>query len=212
MPLVMVIRRIRRGACSPRLLGRRAWALQSANFWLFLALLAAAGLSGTFSVWRIYAPGAQAFIVGAFWVGLAAATVLVAFPRRRISPTANVLAVLGSIFLAVSLVGTVSGPPRDVVRIGVPFTDQWEVASGGGARSRLEAPVPRPVHGRIRRRPVLSAGRPHKPVRTRSLKPQVRRRGRVLKPNRVVATATPEAQLLRRAARIRRSARRPDLE
>ncbi len=131
MPLVMVIRRIRRGACSPRLLGRRAWALQSANFWLFLALLAAAGLVGTFFVWRIYAPDAQAFIVGAFWVGLAAATVLVAFPRRRISATANVLAVLGSIILTVSLVGTVSGPPRDAVRIGVPFTDQWEVASGG---------------------------------------------------------------------------------
>ena len=98
--------------------------------WLFLALLAAAGLSGTFFVWRIYVPDAQAFIVGAFWVGLAAATVLVAFPRRRISATSNVLAVLGSVFLAVSLVGTVSGP-RDAVRIGVPFSDQWEVASGG---------------------------------------------------------------------------------
>ncbi len=131
MPLVMVIRRIRLGACSPRMLGRRAWALQSASFWLFLALLAAAGLPGTFYVWRIYAPDARAFIIGAFWVGLTAATVLVAFPRRRISPTANVLAVLGSVFLAVSLVGTVSGPPRDAVRIGVPFTDQWEVASGG---------------------------------------------------------------------------------
>ena len=130
MPLVMVIRRIRRGACSPRLLGHRAWALQSANSWLFLALLAAAGLPGTFYVWRIYAPDAQAFIVGAFWVGLAAAVVLVAFPPRRISGTANVLAVLGSVFLAVSLVGAVSGP-RDAVRIGVPFTEQWEVASGG---------------------------------------------------------------------------------
>ena len=35
MPLVMAIRRIRLGAGSPRLLGRRAWALQSANFWFF---------------------------------------------------------------------------------------------------------------------------------------------------------------------------------
>src|SRR6478609_4365735 len=42
MPLVMAIRRIRLGAGSPRLPGRRVWALQSANFWLFLVLLAAA--------------------------------------------------------------------------------------------------------------------------------------------------------------------------
>jgi hypothetical protein len=130
MPLVMAIRRIRLGAGSPRLLGRRAWSLQSANFWLFLGLLAAASLPGTFDVWRIYAPDARAFIVGVFWVGLAAAAILVAFPRRRISATANVLAVLASVVLAVSLVGTVSGP-RDAVRIGVPFTEQWEVASGG---------------------------------------------------------------------------------
>ena len=130
MPLVMAIRRIRLGAGSPRLLGRRGWALQSANFWLFLVLLAAASLPGTFYVWRIYAPDARAFVVGAFWVGLAAAALLVAFPRRRISATANVLTLLASVFLAASLVGTVSSP-RDAVRIGVPFTDRWEVASGG---------------------------------------------------------------------------------
>jgi Peptidase family M23 len=130
MPLVMAMRRIRLGAGSPRLLGRRARALQSANFWLFLVLLAAASLPGTFDVWRIYAPDAQVFIVGVFWVGVAAAALLVAFPRRRISATANVLAVLASVLLAVSLVGALSGP-RDAVRIGVPFTDQWEVASGG---------------------------------------------------------------------------------
>ena len=130
MPLVMAMRRIRFGAGSPRLLGRRAWALQSAIFWLFLVLLAAASLPGTFDVWRIYAPDAQAFVVGAFWVGLAAAALLVAFPRRRISAMANVLALLASVFLAASLVGTLSSP-RDAVRIGVPFTDRWEVASGG---------------------------------------------------------------------------------
>ena len=130
MPLVMAIRRIRLGAGSPRLLGRRGWALQSANFWLFLVLLAAASLPGTFYVWRIYAPDARAFVVGAFWVGLAAAALLVAFPRRRISATANVLTLLASVFLAASLVGTVSSP-RDAVRIGVPFTDRWEVASSG---------------------------------------------------------------------------------
>jgi hypothetical protein len=65
MPLVMAIRRIRLGAGSPRLLGRRAWALQSANFWFFLVLLAAASLPGTFDVWRVYAPDAQALVVGA---------------------------------------------------------------------------------------------------------------------------------------------------
>ena len=129
MPLVMAMRRIRFGAGS-HACGRRAWALQSAIFWLFLAVLAAAGLPGTFDVWRIYAPDAQAFVVGAFWVGLAAAALLVAFPRRRISATANVLALLASVFLAASIVGTVSGP-RDAVRIGVPFTDRWDVASGG---------------------------------------------------------------------------------
>jgi len=109
MPLVMAMRRIRFGACSPRVLGRRAWALQSAIFWLFLAVLAAAGLPGTFDVWRIYAPDAQAFVVGAFWVGLAAAALLVAFPLRRISATANGLALLASVVLAASLVGTVDG-------------------------------------------------------------------------------------------------------
>jgi len=109
MPLVMAMRRIRFGAGSPRVLGRRAWALQSAIFWLFLAVLAAAGLPGTFDVWRIYAPDAQAFVVGTFWVGLAAAALLVAFPLRRISATANGLALLASVVLAASLVGTVDG-------------------------------------------------------------------------------------------------------
>ncbi len=109
LPIVMVIRRIRLGAVSPRRLGRRTWALQAANLWVFLALLAAAALPGTLYVWRAYAPDAAAFIVAAFWVGLAVAAVLVAFPRRRISLTTNLLAVLGSVFLVVQLVGTVSG-------------------------------------------------------------------------------------------------------
>ena len=130
MPVVMAIRRMRLGARSPRVLGRRAWALQSVNFWLFLVLLAAAGLPGTFFVWRIYAPAVEPFIVGAFWAGVAVAAVLVAVPRRRISATANVLVLLGSALFVVALVGTLSGP-RDPVRIGVPFTDRAEVASGG---------------------------------------------------------------------------------
>ena len=131
MPLVMAIRRIRLGQCSPRRARPPSWALQAANFWLFLALLAAAGLPGTFFVWRIYAPDAQAFIVGAFWVGLVAAAVLVAFPRRRISATANVLAVLGIGLPRCVSSSAPSAAPRDAVTIGVPFTGQWEVVSGG---------------------------------------------------------------------------------
>ncbi len=130
LPIVMVIRRIRLGAVSPRRLGRRTWALQAANLWVLLALLAAAALPGTLYVWRAYAPDAAAFIVAAFWVGLAAAAVLVAFPRRRISLAANLLAVLGSVFLVVQLVGTVTAP-RDAVTIGVPLTGRWEAISAG---------------------------------------------------------------------------------
>jgi hypothetical protein len=129
-PLVMIVRRARLGAASPRQLRRRQWALQAGNFCVFLALLGAASIPGTFFVWRIFAPGADALIVGAFWVGLAAIAVLVAFPRRRVSVATNVLIALVSIFLAVQLVRIYSGPP-DAVTIGVPFTEKWEVASGG---------------------------------------------------------------------------------
>ena len=127
LPVVMVIRRVRLGACSPRRLGRRSWTLQAGNLWVFLALLAAAALPGTLYVWRAYTPGAEAFIVAAFWVGLASAAVLVTFPRHRISLTTNVLAVLGSAFLVVQLVGTISGP-RDAVTVGVPLTGRWEAS------------------------------------------------------------------------------------
>jgi Peptidase family M23 len=130
LPVVMAIRRVRLGACSPRRLGRRTWALQAGNLWLFLALLAAAGLPGTFSVWRSYAPGAAELIAAAFWIGLAAAAVLVAFPRPRLSVTTNVLAVLGSVFLVVQLLGTISGP-GDAVTIGVPLAGRWEAVSAG---------------------------------------------------------------------------------
>jgi hypothetical protein len=130
LPIVMVIRRIRLDAVSPRRLGRRTWALQAANLWALLALLAAAALPGTLYVWRAYAPDAAAFIVAAFWVGLAAAAVLIAFPCRRISLTTNLLAVLGSVFLVVQLVGAVRAP-RDAVTIGVPLTGRWEAISAG---------------------------------------------------------------------------------
>ena len=85
LPVVMVVRRVRAGACSPRCLARRTFGLQATNLWLFLAVLAAAGLPGTFSVWRSYLPGAEPFVTAAFWVGLAVAVVLVAFPLQRIS-------------------------------------------------------------------------------------------------------------------------------
>ena len=130
LPVVMIVRRIRLGACSPRRLRRRTCALQAGNLWLFLALVAAAALPDTLYVWRSYTPGADVFIVAAFWVGLAAAAVLVAFPRRRISLTTNVLAVLGSVFLVVQLVGTVRAP-QDAVTIGVPLAGRWEAISAG---------------------------------------------------------------------------------
>ena len=93
---VMAVRRRRLGASSPRQLAHWAWALQAGNFWLVIALLGAAALTGMFFIVRIYTPDAQALLVGAFWVGLAAMAILVALPRRRISPAANVLVALGS--------------------------------------------------------------------------------------------------------------------
>ena len=130
MPLVMAVRRLRFGATSPRRLSRGGWALQAANFWLFLALVAAAALAGTLAIWQIFAPDAEYLIAGAFWIGLVATAVLVVFPRRRISVATNVLLALGSAFLAVQLVRIYSGP-IDPVTIGVPFSQEWYVASGG---------------------------------------------------------------------------------
>jgi len=129
-PVVMAVRRVRLGASSPRRLGRGPWALQTGNFWLFLALLGAAGSAGTLFLWRIVAPDAQALIVGVFWIGLSAMAVLSAVPRPRISPTANVLIALASILLAAQLVA-MSSRPTDPVTIGVPFSEEWAVASGG---------------------------------------------------------------------------------
>ena len=126
----MAVRRLRLGANSPRQLGRPKWALQAANFWLFLALLAAASLAGTLAVWRVFAPDAYSVTVVVFWVGLAATATLTAFPRPRISVGTNVLVALASIFLAAQLV-RIHEAPKDAVRIGVPFTEQWLVASGG---------------------------------------------------------------------------------
>jgi Peptidase family M23 len=130
LPLVMAGRRVRLDATSPRRLTERRWALQAANFWTFLALLAAAGLAGTLAVWRVLVPGAEAVIAGAFWIGLFATALLVGIPRRRISVAANVLLALGSIFLVVQLVRIHTGP-NDPVTIGVPFEEEWYVASGG---------------------------------------------------------------------------------
>ena len=130
LPVVMAIRKLRFGANSPRHLSRSTWALQAPNFWLFLTLLAAAGLAGTLAVWRVLASDAEALIAGAFWIGLLATALLVAFPRRRISVATNLLLAMGSVFLAVQLVRIHSGP-TDPVTIGVPFAEEWSVASGG---------------------------------------------------------------------------------
>lgn len=129
LPVVMAVRRARLGGCSRRL-ADRPHALQAANLWLLLVLLAAAALPGTFFVWRSYAPGAETFIAIAFMTGLVAAAVLVAFPLPRVSRTTNLLAALGSAFLVVQLVGTFSGP-GDPVTIGLPQTGRWEAVSAG---------------------------------------------------------------------------------
>ena len=116
--------------CPRAVSGAEPGRCRPANLWLFLALLAAAGLPGTFYVWRAYAPDAAGVHRRGVLGRPGRAAVLVAFPRRRISSTANVLAVLGSVFLVVQLVGTVSGP-RDAVTIGVPLTGRWEAISAG---------------------------------------------------------------------------------
>ena len=95
-----------------------------------LALLGAAGLTGMFFiVARLPAGGA----------GTSRRCVLGRArgdgrPGRLPSPAhsvaANVLVALGSVFLVVQLVGTCSAP-RDAVSIGLPFTEQWQVVSGG---------------------------------------------------------------------------------
>jgi hypothetical protein len=126
----MAVRRLRSGGASPRRLTRAPFALQAANWWLLLALLAAAGLSGAFFLWQVFTPDARALVVGAFWCGLTATAVLALLTRPRISTAANVLVALASAVLAVQLVG-ISRAPADAVRIGVPLAGQWQVASGG---------------------------------------------------------------------------------
>jgi hypothetical protein len=127
-PVVMAVRRTRRGTGSPRLL-RGRWPVQ-ASHWLFLALVAAAGLSGAFFVWRVYAPDAYAVVVGAFWVGIVAVAVLVALPRTRRSVAVDVLALLGSLFLLAQLVG-IAREPAEPLRIGMPVAGEWQVVNGG---------------------------------------------------------------------------------
>ncbi|WP_433038168.1 M23 family metallopeptidase [Actinomycetospora sp. CA-053990] len=130
LPVVMVVRRVRAGAGSPRSLARRTFGLQAANLWLFLAVLAAAGLPGTFFVWRSYLPGAEPFVTAVFWIGLAVAAVLVALPLQRISFATNLLALLGTAVLIAQLVGTVTAP-RDPVVVGLPQAGRWEAISAG---------------------------------------------------------------------------------
>jgi hypothetical protein len=130
-PVVMAVRRVRLGAYAPRRLTRGKWALQAGNLWLFLALLGmTVGLTSMLFLWRIFTPDAHGLIAAALWTGVAATAVLAAFPRRRISVATNVLVALGSIFLVVQLAG-VSTRPADSVVIGVPSSEEWQVASGG---------------------------------------------------------------------------------
>ena len=67
--------------------------------------------------------GCDVILVAAFWVGLAATAVLVAFPRPRISVATNVLA--GSARSSSSSSSSASlRAPADAVTIGVPFTER----------------------------------------------------------------------------------------
>ena len=65
-----------------------------------------------------------------FWVGLAVAVVLVAFPLQRISLMINLLALVGSVVLVAQLVGTVTAP-RDPVTIGLPQAVRRPSRRGG---------------------------------------------------------------------------------
>jgi hypothetical protein len=129
-PAVMAVRRARLGALSPRRRGRLPWALEAANLWLFLALLAAASLTGVLGIWQVLAPDLHGAVVGAFWIGLVATALVALFPRTRISIATNLLVALGSLFLAVQLV-RITSAPTSAVTIGVPFAEEWTAASGG---------------------------------------------------------------------------------
>jgi murein DD-endopeptidase MepM/ murein hydrolase activator NlpD len=133
LPLVLavqLVRQARRGGLELGLVRRAPYAAQAANVWLFVVLLGAASLPGTFALYELIAPDTRRTIVLAFWVGLVAIALLTLVPRRRISVAANVLVALGSLFLVVQLVRIERGP-KNAVTIDLPLEGVWFVASGG---------------------------------------------------------------------------------
>ena len=130
LPVVMVVRRIRAGACSPRCLAngtsgsRRRTSGSSSWSWPPPDFPERSPSGGPTS------PVPSRSMTAAFWVGLSVAVVLVAFPLQRTSLMINLLAVLGSVVLLAELVGTVTAP-RDPVTIGLPQAARWEAVSAG---------------------------------------------------------------------------------
>ena len=127
---VQRVRLARRGELELGLVRSRPYAAQAVNVWLFVGLLGAGSLPGTFALYELIAPDSHGIIVVAFWIGLAAIALLALVPPRRISLAANVLAALGSLFLVVQLVQIERGP-KNAVPMDLPFEGEWFVASGG---------------------------------------------------------------------------------
>jgi hypothetical protein len=141
---VQRVRLARRGELELGLVRSRPYAAQAVNMWLFVGLLGAASLPGTFALYELIAPDSYGIIVLAFWIGLAAIALLTLVPPRRISLAANVLAALGSLFLVVQLVQIERGP-KNAVPIDLPFEGDWFVASGGRS-SLVNGHYPLQVH------------------------------------------------------------------
>ena len=108
--------------------------LQCVNQWLFWATVGATILVGSFS----NVPGMVALLFGwplldvfpyrplVILLGVAAlvTSALMLVPRRRVPIASNVLVAIGSVLLAVQLVGIVT-PPDDPVAVDLPLSGDW---------------------------------------------------------------------------------------
>jgi hypothetical protein len=133
LPAVLLVKRFRlwlQGGLEFGDLRRPPYAAQAANVLLFVGLLGAASLPGTFALYELIAPDSHDTIVHLFWIGLAALAALALVPRRRISLAFNVLAALASLFLVLQLT-QIHRDPKNAVAIDLPLEGRWFVASGG---------------------------------------------------------------------------------
>ena len=132
LPVVMAVRRIRLGARSPRRLGTRPVGAAGRNFWLFLALLGAAGLHR--HVLRLaHLRAGRVAARRRCVLGRARRRPPSSSPSRaRASPSRpTVLALLGSVFLAVQLVGIVQRAGGPGVRSAFPSPASGRSRHGG---------------------------------------------------------------------------------